>query len=241
VVIDYKVVLLKRKRVTATRVSISDIVNGTFQGDDQPRLITPEGLSLSRVALVGYVSDEPFLREGFSSITVNDGTSAIRVKAWKADVVLLDGITQGTLVMVVGKVKEYEGQTYVVPEVVQVIDDPHYMELHLLQRYYTVLKQTVKSSESVASEPDTVAKKSRRKAEEPLGAQVLKYVQDNASDSGVSIRDIADFFKSLGHSTAEIHLEVIKLQEEQKIKEMQIGIYTSVRGSGKGARAVTAT
>jgi RPA family protein len=232
-------VVLKRKRVTATRVSISDIVNGTFRGDNPPHILTPDGLSLSRVTLVGHVSDEPFRKEGFSSITVNDGTSTIRVKAWKTDAMLLDGIVQGSLVMVIGKVKEYEGQIYVVPEVVQTIDNPHYMELHLLQRYHTLLKLTGKNPEPASSEFAGSTKRAWRDTEEPLGAQVLKYIRDNTDESGVSIRDIAEYFKDLGHSTTEIHLEVIKLQEEQKIKELQIGIYTPIGPPRRRARAAS--
>ncbi len=215
-----------RKRITAIRATISDIIHGTYGKNESPHVVTNEGVELRRVVLVGTVSKDPFHKDGFSSITINDGTGDIRIKAWKTDARLLEETKLGSMVMTIGKIRKYQDEIYVVPEIVQDVTDSHYMELHLLHRYHTMTKLTGRTPELPKSnehqesplQDDTIS------AVE-LHEQILQYIRVHATDEGVPIREIAEYFKSRGYSTAEIHLKVIKLQELEQIKEVQIGLY----------------
>jgi RPA family protein len=77
-----------RERMTAVRASISDITKGLFSNDNGQHVVSPFGVELRRVVIVGFVVNK-FSREGddsgkkrFESITVDDGTDTIGVKVW---------------------------------------------------------------------------------------------------------------------------------------------------------------
>ena len=215
------------RRITAIRAIISDVENGTYGKTNGPHVVTNDGVELRRVVLVGTVSKDPFHKEGFSSITISDGTGTIRIKAWKSDTIILKDVTLGSMIMIIGKIRKYQDELYIIPEIVQEVNDSHYMELHLLHRYHIMTKLSGKAPEiphRLAENQYTVIQTSIDESKN-LHEQILDYIRRDSQDEGVPIRNIAEFFKARGHSTAEIHLEVIKLQEMEKIMEVQIGLY----------------
>ena len=65
---------MMKERMTATRASISDIVKGTFGKDDGDRVISPDGIELRRVMIVGHIVSRLTGKDNFASITIDDGT-----------------------------------------------------------------------------------------------------------------------------------------------------------------------
>src|SRR4030042_3501748 len=99
-------------RMPAKKVRIFDIANGRYfpgsKEDMKPDYgITPLGEKVSRVNLVATVTQK-FLSDdgGYSSITIDDGTDAIMVKAFRETVPLFMGVEPGSLILIIGKVKE---------------------------------------------------------------------------------------------------------------------------------------
>lgn len=127
------------KRLTAKKVRICDIVSGRYfsgsREDLKPSvIITQFGQRISRASLVATVTDK-FLSEDqtYGSITIDDETEAIRVKAFKEGVELIKGIEPGDIVLVVGKLKEYNGEVYINGEIVRKINDPNVESLRKLE------------------------------------------------------------------------------------------------------------
>lgn len=127
------------KRLPAKKVRIFDIVNGKFFPGEKEEmkasyLITPFGEKISRVNLVCMVTDK-FLsdNENYSSITIDDGSGAIRAKTFKESVSLLRDVVLGNIVLVIGKLKEFNEEVYVNSEIVKRIEDPNYESLRKLE------------------------------------------------------------------------------------------------------------
>lgn len=127
------------KRLSAKKVRISDIVNGKFFPGSKEEMkagytITPLGEKVSRVNLIATVT-EKFENEdeSYATITIDDGTEAIRVKTFKEGVELLQGIEPGNLVLVIGKVKDYQGEIYINGEIVRKIQDVNYENLRKME------------------------------------------------------------------------------------------------------------
>ena len=120
------------KRQTAKKVRIADLTSGKFEErGEQKILITAYGEEISRIRILAtvvskFVSDD----KEFASATLDDCTDTIRVKGWK-DTKNLQGLTIGDIVDLIGKVREYNGETYLTTEIVQKIDDPN---LELLRK-----------------------------------------------------------------------------------------------------------
>jgi len=112
---------MERKRLTAIKTRIKPITSGMFvaqQGFNPSYIITPDGLRLSRVRILGTVVDK-FLAENrrFAAITLDDGTDTIRAKAFNSTAVF-DFLNLGDILDLVGKIKEYQGEVYLIPEVI---------------------------------------------------------------------------------------------------------------------------
>lgn len=128
-------------RQTMIKARISDVVNGGFvrkEGMEPSYVLTDLGQRVSRVNLLGTVVDKFMSEDGnYSSITIDDDSDSIRVKAFREDTNIFDNLKIGDLVMVIGKVREYADENYIIPEIVKKIANPNYEILHKLE----VLKQ----------------------------------------------------------------------------------------------------
>ena len=128
-------------RQTMIKTRISDVVNGKFikkEGMEPSYVLTEMGQRISRANILGMMVDK-FVSEdsSFSTITIDDDTDSIRVKVFRDNVNMFDNLEVGDLIMVIGKIREYMGENYIIPEVAKKIANPNYESLHKLE----VLKQ----------------------------------------------------------------------------------------------------
>lgn len=130
-------------RQTTSRARISDIVNGNFirkEGFEPSYVLTDLGQRISRAYLIGTIVDKFMSENGnYSSITIDDDSDSIRIKAFREQVNIFDNFSVGDLVMVIGKVRNYADENYLIPEIIKKITDPNLESLHRLE----VLKQSL--------------------------------------------------------------------------------------------------
>jgi len=136
-----------RIRMTAKKIRISDITNGRFFFGSREEmrasyLITPFGEKVSRVNLFGTVA-ETFLSEdgNYSSVTIDDGTGTVRTKVFGNSANLFKEIEAGNMVVIVGKIKQYNDEIYVNAEIAKKISDPNYENLRKLEIQKNLKKQ----------------------------------------------------------------------------------------------------
>lgn len=134
------------KRLPAKKIRIVDIANGKyFPGNKEEMkpsyVITAFGEKVSRVNLVASVMDKFLSEDGnYSTMTIDDGSESLRVKAFKEDVKLLEDIEVGDMVLVIGKLKEYNGEVYINAEVVKKVN-PNYESLRKLEILEKLINQ----------------------------------------------------------------------------------------------------
>ena len=178
---------MEKKRQPAKKVRIFDIVNGKyFPGSKEelkPSYVTTAlGQKISRVNLIVTVIDK-FLSEdqNYATIRIDDGTETIRVKTFKEDVKLLEGIELGDLVTVIGKLKEYNGEIYVNGEIVKKITDANFESLRKLE----ILNEVVELKKAVDEIKDLLDKMSEEELKEyvkdkfGMDEETLNVVRDN--------------------------------------------------------------
>ncbi len=124
------------ERQTARKVRIWDIMNGIFEKKEgfEPSFVrTQSSEEISRARILGTVVSKFVADDGnYASVTIDDGTDTIRLKVFKTTKPL-DSIEIGEIVDVVGKVREYEGETYIIPEVARKIENPNFELLRRLE------------------------------------------------------------------------------------------------------------
>ncbi len=128
------------QRMTARKVRVSELMNGKWvkrEGMEPSFVITELGEKVSRARLLGTVFGVFLSEDGnFGSITLDDGTDTIRAKTFKT-VKPLSDLKPGDLVEVVGKVREYNQEIYIIPEIITPVTDPN---MELLRRIELVKK-----------------------------------------------------------------------------------------------------
>jgi len=130
------------ERQTAKKVRIWDIMNGEFvrkEGFEPSFVKTPLGEEVSRARVLGTIVSKFTAEDGnYASVTVDDGTDTIRLKVFKT-VKPLDSFEIGDVVDVVGKIREYEGEIYIIPEFVRKVEHPNFELLRRLEIVYKMV------------------------------------------------------------------------------------------------------
>lgn len=225
-----------RKRMTAVRASISDIVNGKFGEDNGPHVTSSYGVELRRVVIVGFVVskfNKDANAEGgkkFMSITLDDGTDTIRIKVWgEEESALLEGVKEDILALVIGKVRKYEDEIYIVPEIVKEVTDPNYMGLHLMERYQAILTRsgitTNVSSDEDQQQLTTIIGGPDSSSLSGFIKQILAYIELHATPQGVNLTDIVAFFEEKGKDAIDTQTKIFKLIEDGYINEITPSCY----------------
>jgi len=117
--------MIETRRLTAKKASIGEIINGRFvrkTGFESSYVLTNLGRRLSRVRVLSLLVDK-FLSpdERYATITLDDSTETIRCKAF-INVKIFDGFDKGDLINVFGKLREYNNEIYIMPEIIRKAD-----------------------------------------------------------------------------------------------------------------------
>ncbi|RLI99743.1 MAG: hypothetical protein DRP06_02990 [Candidatus Aenigmatarchaeota archaeon] len=92
-----------------------------------------DGTQISRVRILATVLDKYVSEDGnYASLTLDDTTDTIRCKIFK-ELDIIETIEKGDLVDLIGKIKEYNGERYIQPEIMVRIENPNFEVLRVLE------------------------------------------------------------------------------------------------------------
>lgn len=114
--------MVEKKRLTAKKAGLAELATGKYvkkTGFESSYVLTNLGRRLSRVRILGLVVDKFESEDGkYATMTIDDGTETMRCKAF-INIRMFDAASKGDLVDVIGKIREYNGEIYVAPEIVR--------------------------------------------------------------------------------------------------------------------------
>lgn len=203
-----------QKRLTARKVLAEDLINGEYhtrEGFQSNYIITPRGERVSRANLVGTVMVKFINDDGtYGFLVLDDESETVRGKFFQ-NMTLLEKVEEGDLVQMIGKAREYEGEIYVNPEIVRVVEDPNYMTLHLAEitRKLKDLKEARDRIEELKEEdPDNY----KDKAADELGGETVRNIL-SSEELSVSEFD-AGSSKEEEEKAGEVKSDVLEAIEE---------------------------
>ncbi len=212
------------ERSTAIKVRIYDIQEGQYirasERGGPNYVLTPRGEKISRARIMGtvvakYISED----EKYGSITIDDGSDTISVKAFRNEVKLIKKIEEGDIVDVVGKVKEYNGEKYITAECIATIEDPNWelvRKLELFLKYRESVKENKREGE-IEIQEETI--------EESPKFIILNLIEE--LDDGQGVKYISLLEKS-GFSEEKLESVLNELMQEGEIYEPKIGRFKKV-------------
>ena len=137
---------------TAYKLKIEDLVRGQYvrspEGTEPSYLLTPWDQHIPRARVLGTIVDK-FVRDdqGYATLRLDDGSETISLRAWREGVPELARFEMGNLIDVVGRVREFEGEVYLVPELILRVEDPNWelvRELEILRARRQALSEGVR-------------------------------------------------------------------------------------------------
>lgn len=198
-----------RKREIAYKIRIGDILRAKpiFQQQDTHRegeqtqqriqFVELGNKKILRVNIVANVI-EKYDSEGekrFSTLTIDDASGQITIRAFGDGIELLKDISQGHTIMIVGLLRYFNNEIYIMPELVK-IQDPRY----LLVRKLELGKQN-KENPQVINKEEVKAVKD----------QIIDKIKASDSEGGL---DIERLIMDIKASPEIINQEIQKLLEE---------------------------
>ena len=167
------------QRQTAKIVRIVDLVSGEWvkkEGMEPSYVVTPRRESVSRARIIGTVVTKFISEDGnFAAITVDDSTAAIQGKLWK-ETALITNTNVGDIVNLVGKVREYEGDIYIVPEIIRPVSPEQESLLRL-----EILARMKEPGTAASDEPsgEGAAPKPPKAGGDELRRKILSVIDEN--------------------------------------------------------------
>ena len=158
------------------------------------KLLTKDGLLLVKVRVFGKVSDTFHSEDGaYSTITLEDSTSNIRSKAFKGQVGLLNGLKAGQKIDLFGRVREFEGEKYLLPDIVKVIDDSGFGGLRDIE-----LQESADEWRSILKQLEGLSEDEFRAKAKELGleSEEIGLLLDSPPEKEISIEDLKNRVKT---------------------------------------------
>jgi len=114
-----------RKRNVAFKLRIGDVLKGVPMMDEGKFLFLELGdKKVVRVNILANCVDK-FVQEGeksFASLTVDDASGQLKLKVFGEDIERVKNIMQGDTLQIIGNMREWNGEIYMIPEVVKKVD-----------------------------------------------------------------------------------------------------------------------
>ncbi len=208
--------------MTAVKVRIKDLVEGTYDGKSVSTLFG----EVSEARILGtlidiYVTDD----ENYMALTLDDGTETVRIKAWRQDVEKLKKFSKGDFIDVVGKVREYNEEIYLTPEVVFKVSPNKWVlrELELMRLYLQYGGAVIEDAEKGSPEREEYEGEIEEKPEvSGIGAKPGEGEGEKKEEEFEEELDLEDIeeFEVLGED--EVVETVLDLLKEGMTKETLI-------------------
>ena len=191
-----------QKRLVAYKIDVSKIVNSKFLRDELSAGFLQIGeLKVSRVNIIGtvvHISEQ----NGNSVASIDDGTGRMPLRTFE-QTNILSKIEVGDLVLLVGKVREFNNEKYLIPEIIKKFENLDWMSLR---------------KKEVSLLPLSLENLDPKEPPKSPGADVYDLIKSMDSGDGVPIEDI---IKKSDDANAEI--KVSRLLEKGDIFEIRPG------------------
>lgn len=202
-----------KKRETAYKLRINDLhkANQIFEETEnlnkRLKFIELGNKRIVRVNIIANVVDK-YQSDGekrFASITLDDGSAQIRARVFSDDVSKFQDISQGDTLIIIGLLRFFNQEIYILPEIIKKTD-PRYLLIRKLEieRSYKILPSFEKKQEIKV-----------------IKDEIIQMIKISEANEGIEKEDI--IMKIQNTDPAVISQEIQKLLEEGIIYEPRPG------------------
>lgn len=178
------------QRQTAYKVRISDLLNQNYmKGELSAGYIKLNGVNISRVNVIATVVYKPE-SSSFSTAVIDDGTGRIPLRSFENNGIF-SKIEVSDAVLVVGKIREFNGEKYILPEILKKINNFGWLNVRKLELASENAVENIKAIGNVAIEDSD---------NKELNEEIYSLIKKLDSGDGATIDDV---IKNSNNSEAE--------------------------------------
>ncbi len=191
--------------------------------EDRWQLIDIDRIAISRVWLIGVITENQTGSNNYRGLKLEDGSGCIFIKSWDG---VLDKYPQWSKIEVLGFIQisqsDEELDVFVRPNIVNYVTDDNWFLVHRLK----VLQELSKKQISAHIEEAQVSGLDLGITSlEDLKSKLLKVVRELDEGNGVSFSQIVEFFAEIDEE--QIDAAITELLESGEFFEPKAGIYSS--------------
>ncbi|MEK6835154.1 MAG: OB-fold nucleic acid binding domain-containing protein [Nanoarchaeota archaeon] len=180
--------------------------------DFESNYISVGNKQISRINIIANVVGKFQSEDGnYLAITIDDSSAQVRLKTWREDTKILNNINVGDIVLVIGKVRNYNDELYILPEIVKkvLINDELLRRLELIKEY-----GLPKESEIIEEPEPKIEYEEINFNSNNLKNQLLNLIEKNEEDLGINLEEIK----------IQLHSDLVSINKilEELLKEGQI-------------------
>ncbi len=224
-------------RSTAYKLHISDLYAGSFIREENRSYLDTFIGPVTRVRLLSTIVQRyDNVEKKFTSLTLDDATDTIRLKAWREDCEKLADYQIGDIIDIVGKIRQQEdGELFIVPENVFKVKDVNVellRELEILE-LSQLLGGKIISKKEIEKEPEKEREKVEptqeietyysQKGEVDLKNEVMSLIRTLDTGKGASYKEIVEQSADIDEDVVETI--ILDLLNEGVIYEPEPGRY----------------
>jgi RecG-like helicase len=192
-----------KKRNTAYKLRIGDVLKGKPIIQEGKFLFLEIGdKKVVRVNILANVIDK-YVSDGekkYAALTADDASGQIKLKSFGEDIAILKDLSQGDTIQIIGVLRDYNGELYILPEIAKSVDP----------RWLLVRKLEIQGSRKDMPLPSNA----------PLRDTLLEKIKDAEKEDGI---DIDKIIMDTDSAPAIINAEIKKLIEEGLVYEPRPG------------------
>ena len=168
-----------QKRQVAHKVRVSDILNSIFAKDDASAgYIKLNEVNVSRVNIIANVVYKSGEEHNYNSALIDDGTGKIILRTFE-NTNIFSKVDVGDIALVIGRIREYNNERYILPEIVKKLEKIEWMNLRKIELKDNVIESNNKISEEIVGE-----------AVQKIDEEVYILIKKLDNGDGVSIEDV---------------------------------------------------
>jgi RPA family protein len=177
-------------RLIACKIWLNELKEENFvqrKTDFESSYILFKDKQISRINVIANVVNKFTSEdENYISITIDDNTCQIRLKTWGDNTKILKKVNIGDIVLVVGKIKNYNNEIYIIPEVIKKVD----INFELLRKAELIKEYGLPNKEIIKDEEVKVSYEEIKFSSNDLRNELLNLIEKNEESLGISLEDI---------------------------------------------------
>ena len=136
-------------RAVAKKLKIRNILSASKTKENSSFLIN--GQQVLRVNLIVTIINDPFVSTTYCQCMVDDGSGQINIRNFD-DKNFFDDLSAGDSVLIIGKLRQYNNEIYVIGEIIKKVENKKWFEVRNLELKNFNLNKNKKGEQKTASQ-----------------------------------------------------------------------------------------